>query len=187
MNQTNPKIHKSLLSLAFSGWGLSWKGLIDNRSGEWWLIGQLAVIAAHLIKPWPSSETLAPTTTTLLTFSGILLFILGVLLALRAFWELGASLSPLPDPKPGASLIRIGAYKYCRHPLYQALLISSFGSILFLNSLLHIFLLITLVFLLRGKAQREEKKLQAIHPEYKDYLIKTPAIFPRLPLLDWRS
>ena len=36
------------------GWGLSWGGWLDNRHGEWWLLAQLALIAAHLLPPWPA-------------------------------------------------------------------------------------------------------------------------------------
>ena len=39
---------------AFAGWGLSWGGWFDNRRGEWWLLAQLALIAAHLLPPWPA-------------------------------------------------------------------------------------------------------------------------------------
>ena len=35
-------------------WGLSWGGWLDNRHGEWWLLAQLALIAAHLLPPWPA-------------------------------------------------------------------------------------------------------------------------------------
>ena len=34
-------------------WGFSWQGLRDNRRGEWWLIAQLLLIAAHLLPATP--------------------------------------------------------------------------------------------------------------------------------------
>ena len=40
--------------LAFSGWNLSWKGLLDNSQGEWWLVIQLFLVGAHLCAGWPS-------------------------------------------------------------------------------------------------------------------------------------
>ena len=42
------------LGMAFSGWGLSWGGWLDNRQGEWWLLAQIILIAAHLFPPWPA-------------------------------------------------------------------------------------------------------------------------------------
>ena len=33
------------LTKQLAQWGFSWRGLGDNRHGEWWLIGQLSLIA----------------------------------------------------------------------------------------------------------------------------------------------
>ncbi len=176
-----------MLLLAFSGWGFSWKGLLDNKKGEWWLLGQLLVIGLHLLNPWPNSTYLEQNIDTFLTSIGIVFITIGTLLAIRAFVQLGPSLSPLPEPKIGALLITSGAYKHCRHPLYQALIICSSGSVIFFKSLTHLFLLIGLIILLKGKALREENKLRKIHPEYNNYLETTPAILPSIPFLDWRS
>ena len=68
----------------------------------------------------------------------------GLALAAQAFWRLGPSLTPLPDPKPGAALITRGAYARCRHPLYQAVLLCSLGVVLSFGSLLHLALLLGL-------------------------------------------
>ena len=37
-------------------WGLSWGGWLDNRRGEWWLLGQLVLIALDIALPWPWLE-----------------------------------------------------------------------------------------------------------------------------------
>jgi protein-S-isoprenylcysteine O-methyltransferase Ste14 len=115
------------------------------------------------------------------------MFVLGLLLAAQAFWRLGPSLTPLPDPKPGAALITSGAYGRCRHPLYQAILICSLGVALALGSLLHLALLLALCAVLGGKARREERQLLALHPEYSAYRAATAAIVLGLPWLDWRA
>jgi protein-S-isoprenylcysteine O-methyltransferase Ste14 len=115
------------------------------------------------------------------------MFVLGLLLAAQAFWRLGPSLTPLPDPKPGAALITSGAYGRCRHPLYQAILICSLGVALALGSLLHVALLLGLCAVLGGKARREERQLLVLHPEYSAYRAATAAIVPGLPWLDWRA
>ncbi|NDG74675.1 MAG: S-isoprenylcysteine methyltransferase [Synechococcaceae bacterium WB8_1B_136] len=170
----------------FSGWGLSWGGWWDNRRGEWWLLAQLALIAAHLLPPWPAPGSWGYAWPLPLAAAGVLLFLLGLALAAQAFWRLGPSLTPLPEPKPGAALITNGAYGRCRHPLYQAILISSLGVTLALGSLLHLALLLALVAVLGGKARREERSLLALHPDYAAYRRSTPAILPGLPWLDWR-
>ena len=60
------------------------------------------------------------------------------------------------------------------------------GTVIFLGSILHFSLLICLSALLRGKAQREERRLLIKHPQYSSYLKNTPAIFKNFPFLDWR-
>jgi protein-S-isoprenylcysteine O-methyltransferase Ste14 len=119
--------------------------------------------------------------------SGAVLFVVGLALAAQAFWRLGSSLTPLPDPKPGAALVTRGAYARCRHPLYQAVLLCSLGVVLGLGSLLHLALLLGLCAVLGGKARREEQGLLQMHPDYASYRSAVPAIIPALPWLDWRS
>jgi protein-S-isoprenylcysteine O-methyltransferase Ste14 len=101
--------------------------------------------------------------------------------------NLGESLSPLPEPIPGAALITEGAYGRCRHPLYQSLLLCSLGVVLLLGSLLHLGLLLALATVLALKARREEQRLCLVHADYPAYQHRTPAILPFVPGLDWRG
>jgi protein-S-isoprenylcysteine O-methyltransferase Ste14 len=169
------------------GWQFSWGGWFDNRHGEWWLLAQMLLIAAHLLPPWPAPGSWGYTLPLPVALAGAVLFVVGLLLAAQAFWRLGPSLTPLPDPKPGAELITSGAYGRCRHPLYQSVLFCSLGVVLALGSLLHLALLLGLCAVLGGKARREERMLLVVHPEYVAYRASTPAIIPGLPWLDWRS
>lgn len=164
-------------------WGFSWAGLRDNRRGEWWLIAQMALIAAHLLPPAPPLGAAWPLALRVLGWST---FAMGLALAAQAFFNLGPSLTPLPEPLPGAALVTSGAYGRCRHPLYQAVLICSFGVVLALGSLLHLALLLGLTVVLACKARREERRLVELHPNYAAYRASTPAIIPFLPGLDWR-
>ena len=183
-------IQKSLaknLVLAFSGWELSWKGFINNNQGEWWLVGQILLILAHFSPASPPTITLGFVWPKICIFFGINILCIGIFLIIKSFLSLGVNLSPLPKPKSKASLVMAGRYKYCRHPLYQALLISSIGSIITLGSFLHLSLFIGLCALLIGKAKKEESQLKIKHKEYIDYLKNTPAIINNLPFLDWRA
>jgi protein-S-isoprenylcysteine O-methyltransferase Ste14 len=170
-----------------AGWGFTPGGWFDNRRGEWWLLAQLALITAHLLPPWPAPGSWGYAWPLPVAATGALLFLVGLLLAGQAFLRLGASLTPLPDPKPGAALVTSGAYRRCRHPLYQAVLLCSLGVSLALGSLLHLALLLALAGVLGGKARREERQLLALHPGYATYRTTTPAIVPALPWLDWRG
>ena len=168
-------------------WGLSWGGWLDNRHGEWWLLAQLALIASHLLPPWPAPGAWGYAWPLPLALGGAGLFLLGLGLAGQAFRGLGSSLTPLPDPIPGAALVTTGPYGRCRHPLYQAILLCSLGVCLALGSVLHLALLLGLCAVLGGKARREERALEAVHPDYLAYRAGTPAIIPHLPWLDWRG
>ena len=74
-------------------------GLVDNRRGEWWLVGQMLLIAAHLLPAWPRPSRFGleawPWQLHLL---GAGLLMIGLLLALQAFVSLGSSLSPSRSP-----------------------------------------------------------------------------------------
>jgi protein-S-isoprenylcysteine O-methyltransferase Ste14 len=169
-----------------SRWGFSREGLRDNRRGEWWLLAQAALILAHLSPPLPPPSALGlawPLGARLLGWS---VFAVGLALAARAVLNLGASLTPLPDPMPDAALVTSGAYGSCRHPLYQAVVLCSLGVTLALGSLLHLALLLSLSAVLSGKAHREERRLLELHPDYAAYRASTPAILPGVPGLDWR-
>ena len=169
-----------------SHWGFSWAGLADNRRGEWWLIAQLALIAAHLLPPTPAPAALGLAWPLLLRVLGWGTLALGLGLAGQAVGALGASLTPLPEPMTDAPLVTTGVYSRCRHPLYQAVLVCSLGVAVALGSGLHLALLIALALVLRGKAHREERGLQELFPDYAAYRTMTPAIVPHLPGLDWR-
>ena len=171
----------------FSGWGLSWAGWLDNRRGEWWLVAQLALIAAHLLPVWPVPAFwgLVSWPRPLFIF-GLLLLAFGLIRAVQALLSLGASLSPLPVPKQHNQLIRTGVYGHCRHPMYQAVLLCSLGVVVATGSLVHLGLFLSLALVLRGKARFEELALRQLHPDYVAYAVTTPAIVRDCPGLDWR-
>ncbi len=165
-------------------WGFTPSGLISNRHGEWWLLAQLLLIAGLAAPPFACAQL--PVWPWPLRLLGAITLVAGLLLVLMAFRDLGASLTPLPDPMPGAALRVEGSYSRCRHPLYQALLLAGLGWTLLLGSLQHLLLLGLLAGVLAGKARREEAKLMRQHPAYAGYAATTPAIIPGVPGLDWR-
>ena len=167
-------------------WGFTLAGWSDNRRGEWWLVAQLLLIAALLLPAWPVPVALGLTWPLALRLAGGALVLLALVGAARSLLQLGASLTPLPEPMPGAALVTEGPYARCRHPLYRQILLGAAGMTLLLGSLLHLALLIALAAVLGGKARREERSLLAAYPGYGSYRASTPAIVPHLPWLDWR-
>jgi protein-S-isoprenylcysteine O-methyltransferase Ste14 len=175
------------LSKRLHTWGFTWQGLRDNRHGEWWVLAQMALIFAHLLPPTPQPSVLGMAWPAAMQVFGLMFFVAGLLLAAQGFLNLGESLTPLPEPIPGAPLVTQGAYGRCRHPLYQALLLCSLGVCIALGSLLHLMLLLALAIVLARKAHWEEARLCQHHPDYPAYRATTPAIIPFVPGLDWRS
>ena len=156
-------------------WGLSWGGWLDNRRGEWWLLGQLLLIALDIALPaWP----LRWSSPQGLMVVGVVVLIGGLVLAAAAFMQLGSSLTPLPEPMPNAELKAQGLYGFCRHPLYLAVLMCALGMALIKGGVLHPLLLLGLSVLLRGKAKREEQALLRHYPDYSAYQQRVPAFFP---------
>ncbi len=156
-------------------WGLSWGGWLDNRRGEWWLLGQLVLIALDIALPaWP----LRWSSPQGLMVVGVVVLIAGLVLAAVAFVQLGSSLTPLPEPMPNAELKAQGLYGFCRHPLYLAVLVCALGMALIKGGVLHPLLLLGLGVLLRGKAKREEQALLRQYPDYGAYQQRVPAFFP---------
>ncbi len=177
MNQLRERLRK---------WGFSWEGLRDNRHGEWWLMAQMLLIAAHWLPPTPPPSHFGIHWPLALRLIGGLTIVIGLVLGTQGARNLGESLSPLPEPMPDAPLVTEGAYARCRHPLYQSLLLCSLGVTLALGSLLHLGLLLALATVLSLKARREERRLRSRHSNYDVYMTSTPAIIPFLPGLDWR-
>lgn len=168
-------------------WGFSWQGLLDNRHGEWWVIAQMGLIAAHALPPEPSPAGMGWPWPMAIRISGGVVVLIGLAIGAQATFNLGDSLSPLPEPIPGAALVTEGAYSRCRHPIYQCVLLCSLGVVLLLGSLLHLGLMLCLAVVLAWKARREEQRLCDSHPGYGAYRERTAAIVPRLPGLDWRN
>tara|TARA_Y100001968_G_scaffold286823_1_gene287810 strand:- start:90 stop:455 length:366 start_codon:yes stop_codon:yes gene_type:complete len=111
----------------------------------------------------------------------------GLIVAIKALIDLGDNLTPLPYPMNESRLIKINSYQNTRHPLYKGILFISLGICIFSLSLIHLFLLILLVYILRMKALKEEERLKVKYPDYKKYIKEVPAIIKNTKYLDWRS
>ena len=118
---------------------------------------------------------------------GLAISIIGLLIVIKAFIDLGENLTPLPYPMKKSTLIINNSYQNVRHPLYKGLLIISLGKCISSLSLIHLTLLILLAYILKIKALKEEEMLKIKFPEYKIYIKEVPAIMKKIKYLDWRS
>tara|TARA_B100001996_G_C18421892_1_gene501028 strand:+ start:85 stop:642 length:558 start_codon:yes stop_codon:yes gene_type:complete len=184
------KLHTSKLTkdikTILSRWGFSKQGLFQNTKGEWYLFSQILLILLHLIPPFPKLENIAFSINIFFILIGLAISIQGLTIVIKAFIDLGDNLTPLPYPMNESSLIKNNSYKNNRHPLYKGILIISLGICIFKLSLIHLFLLVLLAYILKTKALKEEERLKMKFPDYEKYIEEVPAIIKNIKYLDWR-
>ena len=178
--------HFKNIKTILSRWGFSKKGLLNNSKGEWLLFSQIVLILLHLIPPYPEIKNLPFSINTFCIIIGLAISILGLFIVIKAFIDLGENLTPLPYPMKESYLIKNNSYQNVRHPLYKGLLYISLGICIFSLSLIHLSLLISLAYILKIKALKEEERLKIKFPEYKKYIKEVPAIIKTIKYLDWR-
>ena len=170
-----------------SRWGFSKRGLFLNSKGEWYLFSQILIIMLHLIPPYPKIENIPVSIITFLIIIGLTISFQGLIISIQAFIDLGDNLTPLPYPMNVSNFIKKNSYKNNRHPLYKGLLLISLGICISSFSLIHLFFLLLLAYILKRKALKEEERLKIKFPEYEKYIEEVPAIIKKIKYLDWRS
>ena len=179
--------HLKNIKSILSKWGFSKQGLLNNSKGEWYLFSQIFIILLHIIPPYPKIENIGSEIKTFFLIIGFSFSIRGLIFVIKALLDLGENLTPLPYPINESILIKDNSYQYVRHPLYKGLLFISLGICIFSLSLIHLSLLISLAYILKIKALKEEERLKIKFPEYKKYIKEVPAIIKKIKYLDWRS
>ena len=177
---------KNIITL-LSKWGFRRQGIFNNSKGEWYLFSQIFIILLHLIPPYPKTKYIEYSINNFCIIIGLGISILGLIIVIKAFIDLGENLTPLPYPMNESSLIKNNSYQNTRHPIYKGLLIISLGICILTLSLIHLTLLISLAYILKKKALKEEEMLKIKFPGYKKYIKEVPAIIKILKYLDWRS
>ncbi|WP_269606219.1 methyltransferase family protein [Prochlorococcus marinus] len=183
----NKRKHFNNIITVLSRWGFSKQGLLNNSKGEWYLFSQILLILLHFIPPYPKIEHTEFATNTFIMIIGLSISIHGLIIVIKAFLDLGENLTPLTYPMNESILIKNKSYKNVRHPIYKGLLFISLGICIFLLSLIHLCLLISLAYILKIKALKEEERLKIKFSEYKKYIKEVPAIIKKIKYLDWRS
>src|SRR5512145_1666282 len=91
-----------------------WRG----SRGEWYVVAQFIFMAIVFFGPRTLASLPAFPFGSAELVAGAFLFLAGGGLFLAGLWALGPSLTPLPLPKQGASLVQTGPYRLVRHPIY---------------------------------------------------------------------
>lgn len=137
----------------------------------------LLAICVQVLIPWtilPISSDAAP-----LQFAGLLLYTLGLAMAIAGRTQLGNSWSDIETPGQVAKamLISHGLYRYIRHPIYTGDILLLIGLELALNSQVLLLILLMVPVILR-QAIREERLLVRNLPGYGAYCARTKRFVP---------
>jgi protein-S-isoprenylcysteine O-methyltransferase Ste14 len=153
-----------------------WKG----ARGEWYVVVQIALFALVAFGPrtlpgWPSWTGALGAGATVV---GMLLMAAGGVLLLVALRGLGEQLTPLPYPKEDGELVRTGAYRLVRHPMYCSAVLVAVGWGLLAHGLLTLGYAGALFLFCDLKSSREERWLRAKYPEYAAYQQRVRKLIP---------
>ena len=103
---------------------------------------------------------------------------IGFAIILIALLQLNKNLTPFPTPKSNSNLIKVGLYKYARHPIYSGIILTTISFGFYHQSVWKIaigFLLFGLFFF---KSKYEEGMLAKKFFDYADYQKQTFRFFP---------
>ena len=108
-------------------------------------------------------------------YLGFLLYMLAVgciAHCVYLFFRTGQDIAPWTPPK---KLLTTGPYKFCRHPIFLAMITGIVGLYLMFNAVLLEIYLIILSIALLYRASKEEKKLEKMFPrQWEMYISTTP-------------
>jgi protein-S-isoprenylcysteine O-methyltransferase Ste14 len=148
--------------------------------GEWYVAAQIVLIAVVFLGPrtLPSLPDWPAPLARISLIAGATLACAGGVLLLTSLFRLGPNLTPLPYPKPHATLIQTGPYGLVRHPIYAGGIALSFGWALLVCGWLTLGYATALMIFLDIKSAREERWLASKFPDYSDYQQRVRKLIP---------
>ncbi len=145
--------------------------------GEGWFLVQcvllLAIAAAALVGP----DWFGPWRVGGIAL-GAAAMAAGGWLAVRGVFDLGGSLTVFPRPRPDAALVRHGAYRRVRHPIYGGLILGAAGWGLAVASWPALAGAIAMALFFDLKSRREEVWLVERFADYPAYRERTTRLLP---------
>lgn len=109
-----------------------------------------------------------------LVFDGAAISIWGVI-------SLGKALTPLPEPRPGTTVVTTGPYRLVRHPIYAGIILAMVGAAIAVQSLPAFVVALVTGGFLWFKARYEEKRLRLTVEGYPAYQRRVKGRFVPLP------
>ena len=129
---------------------------------------QFFIISLHFLKWEFIPEKQIIQVTPFSYFVGFLIIIIAFIILLVAIKDLGRNLSPFPRPIYNSDLVTKGIYRFTRHPMYYSLIFISFGVFITKLSTYYLFLLTSLILIIKFKIVLEEQYLKN---KFKNYLL----------------
>jgi protein-S-isoprenylcysteine O-methyltransferase Ste14 len=180
---------------------LSWAALVitwavtsftvkrDINRSAWWRFWWVRIIILAVVAGFVWHATLAgrfhyqagffnPATANVpLIAVGLILCVLGILLAIWARLHLGRNWSPAPNLKEGHELVTSGPYRLVRHPIYTGIIMAMLGTALITPIWFIIFIIFSIMFVWRVRVE-ENLMIQQFPNQYPEYKKKTWALVP---------
>ncbi len=109
----------------------------------------------------------------------VMIFLLGIGVFLYTLlFNRISNFNIIPDIKEDAKLVTTGAYRFIRHPMYFAVLITMFAPLTNSPNYINIAICTILTLTMFLKATKEEKLWHIESTEYKNYMQNTKMIIP---------
>jgi len=162
-------------------WFSPWEGKVFAVLRVLVGLPMLGVLVLYLVWPNPLSFADLPIPGAL-RLMGAILFALGALLVIWVNRTLGRNFSGSLALRADHQLVRRGPYRWVRHPMYSAFVITIIGMLLLSANLLvgGIPLLLLPVVLLVRTPREEAMLLDRFGDEYRHYMTTTGRFLPRL-------
>ncbi len=152
--------------------------MLSNNSKGWVyvLIQIILIISICVFSIRDSKSILAPVDVG--NSIGLAIFIIGLVMMFLIGARFRQMMTPNPVPLKNYQLRTTGFYKYIRHPMYSAALLTLLGIVFYYRSISgFIIWLIAVVFLLI-KIRFEEQMLKEKFTDYTTYSLKTKKLIP---------
>jgi protein-S-isoprenylcysteine O-methyltransferase Ste14 len=153
-----------------------WRG----ARGEWLVLVQLVLFAVVIFGPrtWRGCPVWMEPFAPISAIAGALLLVAGGILILAGALKLGVNLTPVPYPRPNATLIETGAFRFVRHPMYSGGILMAFGWGLWVHGWLTTGYALLLFVFFDIKSRREERWLREKFPGYAAYQNRVRKLIP---------
>ncbi len=148
--------------------------------GEGWVALQLVAFAVVALAVWLAPPAPAGDLGLALQMAGYAAGAVGAILIGSGIIELrrGQALTAVPHPRHDARLVRSGAYRFVRHPIYGGLILGAVGLSLIAPWIGTFGATAFVAVVLDLKRRREEAWLASRYPDYDAYRRVTKALIP---------